>query len=58
MENLSTVMVAAIVAAVFVAIVVSEIKKRRSGKGACSCGCSGCALQGKCSGAEATRDNK
>ncbi|MBR5614956.1 MAG: FeoB-associated Cys-rich membrane protein [Clostridia bacterium] len=58
MGNLSTAIVAAIVAAVFVAIVVSEIKKRRSGKGSCSCGCSGCALQGKCSGTEEIRGNK
>ena len=46
--NWSTVIVAAMVAAVFIAIVVSEVRKRKSGKGGCGCGCSGCAMSDSC----------
>lgn len=46
--NVSTIIVAAIVAVLFVAIVVNEIKKRKNGKGSCSCGCSGCAMKDTC----------
>ena len=46
--NIPTIIVAAIVAVLFVAIVVSEIKKKKSGKGSCSCGCSGCAMKDVC----------
>lgn len=43
--NWPTIIIASLVAIVFVAIVVSEVRKRKSGKGACSCGgsCGGCA---------------
>ena len=40
--NLSTFIVGLIVFLVFTAIVVREIKNRRSGKGGCSCGCENC----------------
>ncbi|MBQ8028566.1 MAG: FeoB-associated Cys-rich membrane protein [Clostridia bacterium] len=43
-----TIIVGAVVAIIFVAIVVNEIKKRKQGKGGCSCGCSGCALKDSC----------
>ena len=45
--NLPTIIVAAIIAAIFVVIVISEIKKKKSGKG-CGCGCSGCAMADSC----------
>ncbi|WP_394272120.1 FeoB-associated Cys-rich membrane protein [Butyricicoccus sp.] len=38
--NLATFLVAAVVAAVFLAIVISGIRKRKKGGGSCSCGCS------------------
>lgn len=44
----ATIIVLLIVAAVFAAIVISGIKKRKSGNTGCSCGCSGCALKGSC----------
>ena len=40
--NLSTFIVGLIVFLVFTAIVVREVKNRRSGKGGCSCGCENC----------------
>ncbi len=48
--NAPTIVVALIVAAIFVAIVISEIKKRKSGSGSCSCGCSGCSMSDVCHG--------
>ncbi len=46
--NAPTIIIAAIVALIFIAIVVSEIRKRRNGKGGCSCGCGGCAMRDAC----------
>ena len=36
--NWPTIIIASLVAIVFLAIVVAEVRKRKSGKGACSCG--------------------
>ncbi|MCI9668021.1 MAG: FeoB-associated Cys-rich membrane protein [Angelakisella sp.] len=47
--NLSTVLIALVVLAVFVAIVASGIRKRKRG-GGCSCGCSGCPSARVCHG--------
>ena len=46
--NAPTMIVAVIVAAVFIAIVVNEIKKRKSGRGGCSCGCGSCGMKDFC----------
>lgn len=46
--NWPTIIVAAIVAAIFIAIVISGIRKRRNGSGGCSCGCGGCAMRDAC----------
>ncbi len=48
--NLPTVIVASVIALVVIAIIVNEIKKRKDGKGGCSCGgsCPGCAMNGTC----------
>ena len=43
-----TIIVAAIVAAVFLAIVITGIRNRKKGKGSCSCGCSGCGMKDTC----------
>ncbi len=45
--NLPTLIVGTIVAIVFVACLVHEIKKRRKPGGSCSCDCSSC---GSCGG--------
>jgi len=44
--NLPTIIVSAIIAVAFLLIVINEIKKRKNGKGCCSC--SGCAMAGTC----------
>ena len=37
-----------IVAAVFLAVIVNEIRKKKQGKSSCSCGCSGCPMNDTC----------
>ncbi len=44
--NPATIIVFLIVIAVFSAIVISEIKKKK--RGGCSCGCSSCAMKDSC----------
>lgn len=48
MEYLATIIVAAIVAGVFLAIVIRGILNKKKGKSSCGCGCSGCAMSDKC----------
>ncbi len=43
-----TIIVAAIVASIFIAIVVRGVINKKNGKGGCSCGCSGCAMKDRC----------
>ena len=46
-SNLATIIVGAIVFGVFIAIVISQIRKHKKG-GGCGCGCSGCSMSGTC----------
>ncbi|MBR3836420.1 MAG: FeoB-associated Cys-rich membrane protein [Clostridia bacterium] len=48
--NAPTIIVAAIVAVVFLAIIIKAIVDKKNGKSSCSCGCScsGCAMKGAC----------
>lgn len=48
--NWSTFVIGAIVCIVFLAIVISGIRKVKSGKGFCSCGgsCGGCSMKDCC----------
>lgn len=47
--NLPTFLVAAVVAAVFLAILFCGYRRRKKGKPSCSCGgCAGCSLSGTC----------
>lgn len=50
--NLPTVIISAIIAIIFIAIVVTSIINRKKGKVSCSCagGCSGCTANGGCCG--------
>lgn len=50
--NLPTIIVAAIVAVVFVAVIAVQIRNKKQGKTSCSCGCGGCALRESCHGAK------
>ena len=46
--NWQTIVVAAIVVAVFAAIIVKGIINKKKGKSSCSCGCNGCANKEYC----------
>ncbi len=46
--NLPTIIVLGIIVAVFIAIVIYQIKNRKEGKCPCGGSCSGCALNGTC----------
>lgn len=48
--NLPTIMIGAIVAAVFIAVVVRGILRRKRGESGCGCGCSGCPNSAICHG--------
>ena len=43
-----TIIVGAIVAAIFIAVIVKMIKDKKAGKSSCSCGCAGCPMSGSC----------
>jgi hypothetical protein len=43
-----TILVATVVAGIFIAIVVCGIINKKKGKGGCSCGCGGCAMKDSC----------
>lgn len=48
--NWPTFIVAAIIAVIFIAIIVVSIRNKKKGKSSCSCGsgCSGCAMSEYC----------
>ena len=43
-----TIIIAAVIAAVFAVIVVNGIRNKKKGKSSCSCGCGGCPMSGQC----------
>lgn len=47
-ENLSTLIVSAILIAAVTAVVLSMIRGRKKGKSSCGCGCADCALHSSC----------
>lgn len=49
-ENAATLLVAAAVAGIFIAIVVKMIRDKKQGKVSCSCGCGGCPMRDSCHG--------
>ncbi len=48
--NLPTIIIGAIVAAVFIVIIVRGIRRRKWGESGCGCGCSGCPNSALCHG--------
>lgn len=56
--NLPTVIIAAVIAIVFIAIVIRGIRQRKQGKGGCSCGCGSCPNSALCHGAHTEKVNK
>lgn len=48
LENLATVLIAAVLLAVLAGIVLFMRKNKKQGKSACSCGCANCPMSGEC----------
>lgn len=48
--NLPTVIIALVVAVIFIAIIVRGVMKRKRGESGCGCGCSGCPNSAACRG--------
>ncbi len=48
MENLSTLIIAAVLIAVIVCVIVHMFRDHKHGKSSCGCGCSSCAMNGSC----------
>ena len=46
--NLATLLISAALAAIVAAVIAVMIRNRKKGRSPCGCGCSGCALKGKC----------
>lgn len=47
-ENLGTLLIALVLAAVVTAIVWSLVRKKKQGESSCGCGCAHCAMNGTC----------
>lgn len=47
-ENLSTIVVSAVLAAVFAGVIYTMVKNKKNGKSSCGCGCSSCPMSGSC----------
>lgn len=56
--NLPTLLIAGLIAVVFIAIVVRGVIRRRRGEGGCSCGCGSCPNSAICHGAHSEKANK
>lgn len=52
--NAPTIVITAVIAAIFIWIVANEIRKKKKGAGSCSCGCGGCAMSDVCHGKSET----
>ncbi len=47
-QNIGTIVVAFVVAAIVGAIVFNSLRKKKQGKASCSCGCANCPMKNKC----------
>ena len=47
-ENMGTIVIGAILAAVVAAVIVHMVRNKKRGRSSCGCGCSGCAMNGSC----------
>lgn len=47
-ENIITIMICTVLAAIVCAIIISLVHNKKKGKSSCGCNCSHCALSGKC----------
>lgn len=57
-QNLATIIVSLILAAVVVLVVIKMYKDKKAGKSACGCKCSGCPNSSVCHGVKQTSSQK
>ena len=46
--NLPTILIGLLILAIFVSIIVQQVRKKKRGENGCGCGCGGCALSDSC----------
>lgn len=56
-DNLATVLVCLVLAAIVAAIIVKLVRDRRKGKSSCGCNCAHCAMAGSCHKQKSFPDN-
>lgn len=56
-DNLATVLVCLVLAAIVAAIIVKLVRDRRKGKSSCGCNCAHCAMAGSCHKHKSFPDN-
>jgi hypothetical protein len=47
-ENISTIIISAVLLAIIILIVISMVRKKKKGKSSCGCGCESCPMSGSC----------
>ena len=47
-DNLGTIVVSLILAAIVILVILKMVKDKKKGKISCGCGCSGCAMRDTC----------
>jgi len=47
-ENLATIIICAVLAAIIAIVAARIIKNRRNGSSSCGCGCGGCSMSKEC----------
>lgn len=50
MQNLPTIIICSVIAAVVALIIIHMVKDKKRGKSSCGCGCSACAMKDCCHG--------
>lgn len=56
-ENISTLIVSAVLIAAVIAIIVSMVRGRKKGKSSCGCGCADCSLYSACHSGNSNSQN-
>lgn len=54
-DNLGTIVVGLLLAAIVTAIIIRQVKLKKAGKTSCGCGCKNCAMAGACHNIKANR---
>ena len=48
MENMTTIIISAVLIIVVAVIIAGMVRNKRRGKSSCGCGCAGCSMNGAC----------